>query len=60
MTTLVVKGTTDKQVTITSKVSDVIWRLSLMFGPMGRAFLPPFDLAGEGKTISKAHLMGGI
>ncbi len=59
MTSLAIKGTTAKQGIIVSKMSDVLWRLSLVFGPLVRAFLPPFNLADEGRVFSESFLVGG-
>ncbi len=57
MTSLAVQGTTEKKVTIPNKGSDVLWRLSLMFGPLARAFSPPFEM-GSKEAIFNAHLVG--
>ena len=58
MTSLAIKGSAAKKGTIPIKRSDVLWRLSLMFGPLGRAFLPPFEM-GSKEAIFKAYLVGG-
>ncbi len=58
MTSLAVQGTTEKQVTIPSKVSDMLWRLSLIFGPLGIAFSAPFEM-GSKEAIFNAHLVSG-
>ena len=58
MTSLAIKGTAEKKVTIPNKWSDVLWRLSLIFGPLGRAFSPPFEM-GSKEAIFNAHLVSG-
>ncbi len=58
MTSLAIKGPAEKKVTIPNKGSDVLWRLSLIFGPLGRAFSPPFEM-GSREAIFKAYLVGG-
>ena len=58
MTSLAIKGTAEKMVTIRNKWSNVLWRLSLMFGPLGRAFSPPFEI-GSKEAIFNAHLVSG-
>ena len=50
--------TTVRKGIIISKVSDALWRLSMMFGPLGRGFLPPFKLADESKVSSEPILVG--
>lgn len=58
MTSLAIQGTTEKKVTIPNKGSEVLWRLSLIFGPLGRAFSPPFEM-GTKEAIFNAHLVSG-
>ncbi len=58
MTSLAIQETTEKMVTIPNRGSDMLWRLSLIFGPLGRACSPPYEM-GSKEAIFNAHLVSG-
>ena len=58
MTNLAIKGTTAKRVTIPNNATDVLWRLSLMIGPLARAFSLSIEM-GSKEAIFNAHLVSG-